>query len=50
MEPMVIRPEEAERLRLNDVVFTWGIGAERSAGAVLADSTDELKSRYGITL
>lgn len=31
---MVIRPEEADRLQLYDVAFTWGIGAERSGEAV----------------
>ena len=34
MEPKVILPDESQTLRLNDVVFRWGIGAAESDGAV----------------
>jgi quercetin dioxygenase-like cupin family protein len=33
MEPQVIRPDETETLRLYEVLFRWGIGADRTGGA-----------------
>lgn len=34
MESKVILPDESQSLRLKDVVFRWGIGADESNGAV----------------
>lgn len=34
MKPQVIRPEESDTLQLYDVLFRWGIGADRTDGAV----------------
>lgn len=33
METHVVRPEETETLRLFEVLFRWGIGADRTGGA-----------------
>ena len=34
MEPKVIRPDESDSLQLYEVVFRWGIGSDRSDGAL----------------
>jgi quercetin dioxygenase-like cupin family protein len=34
MEPKVVLPEQANTLQLYDVLFSWGIGADETGGAI----------------